>query len=362
MIIGKIPGYNSETTKNAGGISYTDRLLTNLTVAEFSPTGYSINLAGAWGGELSAIGKKIYRLGSDISTINDGNNLLIEKDIKFDYVSTYTALKQWQQMQEFSGEEARNYFKIICTNDSSITETLSNGYADNFIDEFAKGLQNKDSAIGKLSKLGTAGYQISASLDTNAALSLLGSWNQMTGSNQFLNILASKMVGIQSAFPKVWRDSNYNNTSSFTIKLVSPSGHPDDVDAFIIKPLKHLILAASPITFDGIAYGYPPLWKVQAKGLVDMKLAAITTLSISRGGQDTVFNRYNQPTNVDVRIVVEPIVQGFATPLSAGLDDTADAYGGVKMIVQNPNSIMNPMMNQTIQDKSVELRPLNLSF
>lgn len=361
MIIGKIPGYNSETIKNANGISYTDRLLTNLTIAEFTPVGYSINLAGGWGGDLKNIGNKIYRLGSNISTMNDANNALIEK-VNFDYVSTYTAMKQWHQMQKVAGEEERDFFKIICTNDSSITETLSNGYTDNILDKMAEGLQNKDSALGKLSKLATAGYQISASLDTNAAISMLGSWNSMTGTNQFMNLIASKMVGIQSAFPKVWRDSNYNNTSSFTIKLVSPSGHPDDIDAFIIKPLKHLILAASPITFDGIAYGYPPLWKVQAKGLVDMKLAAIITLSIARGGQDTVFNRYNQPTNIDVRIVVEPIVQGFATPLTMGLDDTADQYGGVKMIVQNPNSIMNPMLNKSIQDSSIELKPLNLLF
>ena len=44
MIIGKIPGYNSKTRGNAG-VDYENRLLSNLTIVNFSPIGYSINLS-----------------------------------------------------------------------------------------------------------------------------------------------------------------------------------------------------------------------------------------------------------------------------------------------------------------------------
>ena len=367
MIIGKIPGYNSKTIVNANGIAYTDRLLTNLTIAEFSPVGYTINLAGGWGGDLSSIGNKIYRLGPEVSSMQDLNSSLNTSDSATlnsigQYLSTYTALTQWQNMQRFSGETTiRDTFKLICTNDSSITESLSNSYDHNMIDKMADSLRNSDGMFGKLARRSANAFALGASLDTNAALSMLSSVNKFGAGNQLLNLVAGKVVGVQSAFPKVWRDSNYNNTSSFTIKLVSPSGHPDDIERFLIQPLKHIILAASPVTFDGIAYGFPPLWKVQAKGLVNMKLAAITSLSISRGGQDTVFNYQNQPTNIDIRIVVEPIVQGFATPILDGIDDTQDQYQAVKMLVQNPNAIVNPMRNLAIQDATIELRPLNLS-
>lgn len=367
MIIGKIPGYNSKTIVNANGIAYTDRLLTNLTIAEFSPVGYTINLAGGWGGDLSSITNKIYRLGPEVSSMQDLNSSLNASDSSTlnsigQYLSTYTALMQWQNMQKFSGETTiRDTFKLICTNDSSITESLSNSYDHNMIDKMADSLRNSDGMFGSLARKSANAFALGASLDTNAALSMLSSVNRFGAGNQLLNLVAGKVVGVQSAFPKIWRDSNYNNTSSFTIKLVSPSGHPDDIERFLIQPLKHIILAASPVTFDGIAYGFPPLWKVQAKGLVNMKLAAITSLSISRGGQDTVFNYQNQPTNIDIRIVVEPIVQGFATPILDGIDDAPDQYQAVKMLVQNPNAIVNPMRNLAIQDAAIELRPLNLS-
>ena len=373
MVIGKIPAYNDNITRNGNGINYRDHLLNNLTIAEFTPIGYSINLAG---------GNSLYKLSSNISTVDSANNKLGNETTN-KYISTYTALKQWQDMQKFAGEEIRDTFKILCTNDSTFNETLSNRYDRNWLDTMADNFKNTS-----FGKAGGWTERFANSLDTGSALAVLNSMNKVSSeiggsgfagsvnsftkdygvdmgfTGQALNLLFGKLIGIQSALPKIWSSSDYNNTSSFTIKLVSPSGHPDDVDAFVIKPLKHLILAASPITFDGIMYGYPPLWKVEAKGLATMKLAAITTLSISRGGQDTVFNRYNQPTNIDVRIVVEPVIDGFATPILDGLDDTVNtpaSDGSVKMLVQNPNSITKPMLNKTIYDSAIELKPLSLS-
>ena len=95
--------------------------------------------------------------------------------------------------------------------------------------------------------------------------------------------------------------------------------------------------------------------------MASMKLAGITALSISRGGPDTIFNRFNQPTNIDVRLVVEPVVAGFATPMDINLTDTPDDNGYTKMIVQNPMSILNPMANTGIKDTSIELKTLYLN-
>ena len=354
MIIGKIPAYNSMTTQNANGIIYHDRLLSNLTIVNFTPIGYSINL-DSWK-DLNGI----YRVGSDLKSLTDKANAAIYSDGETPIISSYSALKQWQDMQKFAGEDTvRDMFRLICTNDSTITETLSNSYNDNFLDKVG----SNGGMLSKVSGMLKGGMQLASSLDTSTALGLLSKMQNFAsdyGSAEAL--LMGKMIGIQSAFPKIWSSSNYNNTSSFTIKLISPSGHPDDVDKFVIQPLKHLILAASPVTFDGITYGYPPLWQIEAKGLVTLKLAGITALSISRGGQDTVFNRYNQPTNIDVRIVVEPVVQGFATPLLDNITDKPDeATGNVRMILQNSNAIIKPMLNEKIKDTSIELKPLSIN-
>ena len=352
MVIGKIPGYNSKIRGNAG-VDYENRLLSNLTVVNFTPIGYSINLMGK---------ENIYKIGNNIIPFADIQN---NKNINTtgDNISSYTAMMQWRNMQSGSnteGESIYDSFKIVSTNDSTITETLSNNYDDNFIDKI--GSTTLGSAFSKGAQFINGGMSLVSSLDTSAALGLLSSMQKYANDTmgQAASVLMGKSIGIQSALPKIWNRSSYNNTCSFTIKLIAPSGSPEDVDRFIVRPLKLLLLAASPVTFDGITYGYPPLWQVEAKGMATMKLAGITAISLSRGGPDTVFNRYNQPTNIDVRIVVEPVIQGFATPMVNTINDIADSNGNVKMMVQNPSAITNPMLNKAMKDSSIELKTLRL--
>ena len=362
MVIGKIPGYNSAINGNSN-INYENRLLNNLTITNFSPVGYSVDFGSV---------DSIYRIGSNLSSKNLNNGSLgdssILDSINISAISTYSALKQWKEMQAGVGlidTAIIDQFKVVATNDSTIMETLSNQYKENYIDELASKFSNNT----LINAVSTGFTKVLPSLDTSSALGILSSLTK--GSNSLLkegmvqqaaNVLIGKMIGIQSSFPKIWDRSNYNNTSSLTIKLVSPSGHPDDVIKYVIEPLRYLILAASPVTFDGITYGFPPLWRVEAKGMLSMKLAGISALSISRGGPDTVFNYLNMPTNIDVRLVVEPVVSGFATPMVSGLDqDGDDIEGYTKMIVQHPKAILGPMSNGGIVDTSIQLEPLILN-
>lgn len=366
LVIGKIPSYNANL-KPLKGVDYENRLLNNLTVTEFSPIGYSINLANF---------QSIYRIGRDLRSTADADSMLAKIG---NSISLYTALTQWTEMQRLSAiEKPCESFKIISTNDSTINETLSNQYKNNVLDDIGSwGISGGIGSLLGVKEFMNAGkdfvsgafQSVGPSLDTGAALNVLNNLNNLAGQipgvsgSQYTGMLLGKMIGIQAAFPKIWSTSDYNNTSSFTIKLISPDGNPVNVNNFVLKPLRTLILAASPITFDGISYGFPPLWKVYAKGMVSMKLAAITAITISRGGQDTLFNRFNQPTNIDVRITVEPVIQGFATPLRDGINDTPDSNGGVKMIVQNPSSIIDPMTHNTKTSDydDIMLRPLILN-
>jgi hypothetical protein len=363
MVIGKIPGYNSAINGNSN-INYENRLLNNLTVTHFTPVGYSIDFGGAG---------SIYRIGKDLKPSNSLNNSGILNESGFlsslniNAVSTYSALSQWKDMQLGIGLKDPNIiesFKIIATNDSTIMETLSNQYRDNYLEDLASKFTNNS----VLSAVSTGFTKAMPSLDTSAALGILSTLNGVKSDalpsgvvQQTASVLFGKMIGIQSSFPKIWDRSNYNNTSSLTIKLVSPSGHPKDVMKYVIEPLRYLILAASPVTFDGITYGFPPLWNVEAKGMISMKLAGISALSISRGGPDTVFNKDNQPTNIDVRMVVEPVVAGFASPMSTTINNEINPDGYTHMIVQNPNSIINPMSNDSLQDSSIQLKTLVLN-
>lgn len=368
IYIGKIPAYNDKIDN--GGIEYKKRLLNNLTVTKFEPIAYRINLDLSKAADtLKAVGTsalEIIGAGGEDEPKNQPGTTTEKKTISKHglytlgqtlqaqsitdgvKVSVSNALGTWQKMQTTVGNQSAKYmqnpvdsFSIIATTDSTINENITNDYGENMINKIPSMLGGKIESLFQTSLKASALIKGNvAALDSQKMLDLLEYKNDL-GDNQLLQILSAQALGIQTALPKMWVRSDYNNTSSFTIKLISPSGHIEDVANYILRPLRILTLACSPVTYDGVSFGYPPIWKVETEGLGTSNLSAITAMTISRGGQDTMFNRYNQPTNVDVRLTVEPLVQGFATPLESELNfyaNTSDETN-IRQLVPSPESI-----------------------
>ena len=160
--------------------------------------------------------------------------------------------------------------------------------------------------------------------------------------NDILNILSGKALGFQTTLPKEWANSDYNSGLQLMIRLISPSGHWKDINSYIIKPMMYLISAASPVTYNGISYGHPMLWKIRAEGMQNIDLGAISTMTISRGGTDTILNQWNQPLNVDIRLSFESIISGFAV----GVKNSGNFYDGdsddhKKSIITSPKDIVD---------------------
>ena len=389
IYIGKIPAYNSRI--NDSTIQYEKRLLNNLTVTKFEPIAYRINLdLSTAKADLVAAGTSalnIVDVNGDV--INDpntaqkkatqkyglytlGKTLSDKSPIEGLKVSVSDALKTWQDMQNTFGgnpvsynDKAVDSFSIIATTDSTINENITNDYGENMINKIPSMLGGKIESLFQTSlKVSSLIKGNIAAVDSQKMLDLLEVKNDLAD-NQLLQILSAQALGIQTSLPKMWVRSDYNNTSSFTIKLISPSGHIDDVAKYILRPLRILTLACSPVTFDGVSFGYPPIWKVETEGLGTSNLSAITAMTISRGGQDTMFNRYNQPTNVDVRLTVEPLVQGFATPLMPNLNFYADMSleTNVRQLVPSPESIFQSIdfrNKNTNSDRGIRLDTLVL--
>lgn len=362
-IIGKIPGYNSNINPaNKETMDYTLRLKNNLTTIQFDPMGYEVNLNYE---ELKSGKTSMYKLsGTKTNAFKIKNE---DGSGGTSTTSTYNAVSTWLEMQKkVNINRVCENFKIISTNDSTVNESLSNEFTESKVNNWSSLLGNKGrEMVAGVKDIAQTAIGAYASMNSTAMIDALSRKSGASGSeNQFLSLLSGQLLGIQTALPKLWSRSDYNNTSSFTIKLVSPSGAEEDIDKYIVEPLLTLILAASPITFDGVSYGFPPLWSIKADGIIDMNLAAITAIVITRGGQDTVFNRYNQPTNIDIRMTVEPLVSGFATPLgSKYLSSYPDkSTGEVGMIVANPERIAEPMRSSRTgnSDKYKRLDPIGL--
>lgn len=359
-VIGKIPGYNSGILPNTGGKVnsnaseiYTNRLLNNLNTIEFTPIAYRLNFSGilpdvisdALEGKIAQAGtdfmdgvKKLEQIFTDMekklesdaqsdsyskmgSAVFDGvaaaSKALVGGTVK---VSRRRSSQAWMNLLYLGVLHPNNTvgranlhetlydgFTILGTNDSTFNETISNEYGPNRFQQAAEDISSKikESAIGSAASLVGNLYR---SYDSANGLEALG----IVGQFGLLGALSGIFQGVKIQLPQVWNNSDYNSSLNIMIRLISPSGDQASIKKYIKDPLEILIRATAPITLDGMMYGYPMIWDVKAHGVMHLKLATVTALTITRGGNDTVFNKYDEPLNVDVRLMITPINPGFA--------------------------------------------------
>lgn len=309
-IIGKIPGYNYRIDTPNSGVDYTTKLLHNINRVKFTPTGYTVNVDSA----TSNKGINIYTIGAQTNTSTGGNFASSALD-------TWTALKVWEGVAANSGcgSYSKGEINILSTNDSTFSENLSNDYQDSFLDSATNGIsQSIKDLIGSVNQV----LKAYTGFDADAGRSLM---RKTTTGNSIVDMLSGKALGFQTTLPKEWKTSNYNSGLQLMVKLVSPSGHPTDIVEYVFEPLKCLLAMTAPITYNGITYGYPPLWRVVAEGMQTVNVGAITNLTLTRGGNETQFNFQNEPLSVDVRLTIESIINGY-TSFGEKMDESHGKY------------------------------------
>ena len=367
-IIGAIPGYNMNIDPNG---FYAKKIMSNINRVILTPTGYSLNLGGSIASVTSLITDlvsdgsspttlttradgQLFKLGSNV---NSGNIGYGEKT-----VSTQTAMNVWENILKSSASAGSNKLEkldtnatgleILCTNDSTFSEVFSNNYKPSWLD--SKSSEAMNQVIGKFETLKNINPAIS-SFDSDAGRAML----RGTGSSNvdILGLLSGKALGYQTTLPKEWMNSNYTSGLQLMIRLISPSGHWKDINKYILNPILYILAAASPVTYNGISFGFPMMWKLQAEGMQTIECGAISTLTIQRGGTDTLFNQWSQPLNVDLRISFESVIDGFAIPIGAKFAN--DTLASKSTIVPGPLNIVDSFTyltsNLTPKEISVKL-------
>lgn len=353
-IVGKIPGYNTGILPNRSGKTdiksselYTNRLLNNLNTIEFTPIAYSLDFTGVIPKILDDMANMDFKaIKDDIISEADALGKIIgttgitqedsAKDLGTKVVNTVAAITKsvlgtvtvsrrrssaaWIQLLNLGILNSNNTagranlyealydgFTVLGTNDSTFNETISNEYGTNKFQQAAEDIASKvkESALGAAASLVGNFYRSYDSANGLAALNTVGKFG-------LLGAMSGLFQGVKIQLPQVWNNSDYNSSLNIMIRLISPSGDSNSIKKYIKDPLEVLIRAAAPITLDGVMSGYPMIWDVKAHGVMHLKLATITALTITRGGNDTVFNKYDEPLNVDVRLMITPINPGFA--------------------------------------------------
>lgn len=227
------------------------------------------------------------------------------------------------------GLEGVDGLRLWLTDDSQASEEISNSFEQNIIET---GL-NKFGSWGQTIQGFMKSFNLSQTFGTesldqwvkSSIKDLLGGANvpgiQGMVSNADLGEVIGNAAGTvtgmilngkQASLPKIWRQTDYNPSFSFNVKLVSPYGSPKAIKNFIVAPLVYLLLLSAPISTDGITYGlYQPL-KIKAYGISNINLGAITSIGLRRGGKETSYNVYKQPLQLDISINCMPLSGGFA--------------------------------------------------
>jgi len=235
------------------------------------------------------------------------------------------AIERFNKLSELYKLKSYKAIRLFITDETQSADQLDNIYAANIFQQVIdtlseKGQQIKDALkyfqrdldwnkiIGS-SYLEKGKQSLKDFLSKDFGLSS----QQIEGSGHIVQTLGNIILrGSRVSFPRIWSRSEYKPNLIANIKLVSPYGDPKAIKEFIIKPLMYLLMLASPVTDDGISYGFPSTVMIRAYGLSMINIASISSISLRRGGNDTAFNFYRQPLQIDVSLVFENLVSGFS--------------------------------------------------
>lgn len=226
-----------------------------------------------------------------------------------------------------------------------------------------------------------AGGVISEEVDqiVNTAKSVVGGF--LEGATfGFSNVVMTVLGGGYVDLPKKWEDSDMSLPSiTYKTRLISPYGNPISQIQNIYLPLSCLLAGILPLSVGKSAYGSPYLCSVFNKGVQDIRLGMMTSLSIERGTSNLGFNSLKRALAIDVSftftdfstLLAAPINQSiFSNAFSVNIDDDmplnryiatvasrdliTNKYALPKVKLYASRKLMN--LNQTINPNSWMLR------
>ena len=114
--------------------------------------------------------------------------------------------------------------------------------------------------------------------------------------------------GGKISFPKIWSNSQFDKSYSISIKLRSPDHDPLSIFLNILKPYCKLLclVMSRQITNDANGYSSPFLVKAYSKGLFNVDMGIISSLSVTKGAE-CQWNDDGLPTQIDIDLTIEDL-------------------------------------------------------
>mgnify|MGYP000555655586 CR=1 FL=1 len=121
--------------------------------------------------------------------------------------------------------------------------------------------------------------------------------------SQAINTIDKMMAGHRIDFPKIWGNSAYAANFSVNVRLFNPRpGNLKYTQQYLIGPLAVILALALPRSDDGYSYQWPFFHKIEAPGFLNLTPAAITNVTVTKGGDAQQLAFSKTLGLIDVRI------------------------------------------------------------
>ena len=235
--------------------------------------------------------------------------------------------------------------KMAVVADAFPTDTFTNEYSESFLENVANTASSGMSAIAQmfgernLSGIGgeignimgnmlpdfftNIGSKVKSKLnDVNDAVKKSNNTKLQGMLSTAKNIIDQTMAGARLDFPLVWGNSNFTPSYTFTVRLYNP--YPSDLNMtkkYIIGPLAAILLLGLPIGGGGV-YNWPYFSRISVPGLWSLPNAAISNITVIKGGDQQQIAWNNRMGICDVRVDVISLYGSIVADTSGGGDES----------------------------------------
>ena len=256
-----------------------------------------------------------------------------------------------------------SYIRLYATDNTQLSESITSNYETVPVREFIDSLKERfgggllGNIIDTMRRFSQSAYLTPDDIDR-----FTESLEDKGYLPAIIQAAAAGVQGFKIDFPKVWNSTSYNRTLNINISFSCPYGHPKVLYQWIFAPLIAIVLLGSPVNIYGFT-GIPLYVRVKAYGQFDVKLGAIQSITINRGGQNTVYNMYKQPLKVEVTMSVIDLYSQFSAEYTQFKNDPIDSED----ILTSPISTkddpfddesINPSSQPTVSSFINSLRPV----
>ena len=207
---------------------------------------------------------------------------------------------------------------------TSVSESFSNDTTESSLASQINGFSDTAREIRYLfgskgnaaAELANSGADITSNIASQMSGALTNVFGGIVGSisNNGVNTLLN---GGKIIFPEMWSNSTYDKSYTIDIKLRSPDHDNLSIFLNVLKPyckILALVMPRQTITDtngDPNGYSSPFLVKAYSKGLFNIDMGMITSLSVTKGAE-CCWNDDGLPTQIDISIEIRDLYKHLA--------------------------------------------------